>query len=323
MFGPVGDDDPGYWQQDKLRQRDASILDRHLQSRFQGQRFSGGQDPTVRAYAIPKNMQIALRENASGGLPKWNGAANNIPNYIQQAQSRFQSQGGMPNLPDPHNGQRPYFSSEVDASALMAQRVMAQAAQPVGPTHGAMPGHAMVTGQQQGQQGGRVCQLMEGHVFYSAMNLQGGFASPTPLVRRGGQIQGLNGRQFTVEGTAQCYVVDGLQTVDLSRMEPQRLVTLVRVSAPLLGTFMVPQEAVMEMNGGASQRQLLIDSGQQHAIHQRQQWAQQQQAQGLMLPSHQNRQVLQQQQVGRAVNPHQQVQQQGMDVLRRRGLLRG
>jgi hypothetical protein len=147
--------------------------------------------------------------------------------------------------------------------------------------------------------------------FYQPLQIQG-FGTTQPLARTGGRTQGLQGRQFQVEGVVTAYVVDGLQTIDLSKMEPSRLKPLVRVSAPLLGTFLVPQEAIQEMGGGGPSRQLLIDSGQQHRIEQRQNW-QNQQAQ--FMP--------QQQVPQRPMNPHDALQAQSRALLARRGLLRG
>ena len=299
LFGPVPDEQKDFWQRSKFAQRDAAILDRHFDSRSHGKKIEN----TMNAYSIPRSAKVALKETVVGGLPVWDGAASVWDDRYAQAQNKLVQRNQ--NIPDPWQGRRPGMVEEIDAGAVLQQRLMAQAANPGGATHGPMPGHAMVTGQQQNQQPS-TCTLMEGHIFYQALQIQG-FGTTQPLAKTGGQIRGVQGRQFQVEGVVTAYVVDGLQTIDLSKMEPSRLKTLVRVTAPLLGTFLVPQDAVQEMNVGGSSRQLLIDSGQQHRIEQRQNWSSSQSIQTQP----------------RTVNQQQTLQSQSRALLARRGLLKG
>jgi hypothetical protein len=252
LFGPVVDEQKDYWQRSKLAQRDAALIDNHFNSRAQGQKIQN----TMNAYSIPRSAKIALKETAIGGLPVWDGAASVWDDRYAQAQGKLLQANPLSTLKDPWQGRQPGMAEEVDAGAIMQQRVLSQAASRVGPTHGPMPGHSMVTGQQQSS----VCTLTEGHTFYQPLQIQG-FGTTQPLAKTGGRIQGVQGRQFQVEGVVTAYVVDGLQTIDLSKMEPSRLKPLVRVSAPLLGTFLVPQEAIQEAGGAMQSRQLLVDSG--------------------------------------------------------------
>lgn len=317
LFGPVPDEQKDYWQRSKLAQRDASLIDRHFDSRSHGQKIQNG----MNAYSIPRASKVALKETVVGGLPVWDGASSVWDERYTQAQGKLLTGNSLSTLKDPWQGRRPGMTEEIDAGAIMQQRLLSQAAGQGGPTHGPMPGHAMVTGQQQSQQQASVCTLMEGHTFYQPLQIQG-FGTTQPLAKTGGQIRGVQGRQFQVEGTVTAYVVDGLQTIDLSKMEPGRLRPLVRVSAPLLGTFLVPQEAIQEMSGGGPQRQLLIDSGQQYRLDQRQQWMHQQQQQQLLAQQQQQRPVLPAA-PSRPVNPQEAFQAQQREMLRRRGLLRG
>lgn len=312
LFGPVPDEQKDFWQKSKFAQRDAAILDNHFDSRSHGKKIEN----TMNAYSIPKSAKVALKETVVGGLPVWDGAASVWDDRYSQAQNKLIQRNQT--IPDPWQGRKPGMVEEIDAGAVLQQRLMAQAANPGGVTHGPMPGHAMVTGQQQSQQHTSVCTLMEGHVFYQALQIQG-FGTTQPLAKTGGQIRGVQGRQFQVEGVVTAYVVDGLQTIDLSKMEPSRLKTLVRVTAPLLGTFLVPQEAVQEMNVGGASKQLLIDSGQQHRMEQRQQWLHQQQSQQPVL-SQPQRQIMQN---PRVPNPQESLQAQSREMMRRRGLLNG
>lgn len=318
LFGPVSDEQKDFWQRSKLAQRDAAILDGHFDSRSRGQKLQN----SMNAYSIPRSSKIALKETIIGGLPVWDGAASVWDDKYTQAQGKLLQGNSLSSLKDPWQGRRPGMTEEIDAGAIMQQRLMSQAMNPGGSSHGPMPGHAMVTGQQQSQQQPSTCTLTEGHAFYQPLQIQG-FGTTQPLAKTGGRIQGVQGRQFQIEGTVTAYVVDGLQTIDLSKMEPGRLRPLVRVSAPLLGTFLVPQEAIQEMNAGGNQRQLLIDSGQQLRVDQRQQWMhQQQQQQQVLVQPQQQRQVMS---VApqRPMNPQESLQAQSKALLARRGLLRG
>lgn len=329
LFGPVPDEQKDYWQRNKLAQRDAHLLDGHFDSRSHGRRGINGHDPSINAYAIPRSSKVPLKETVVGGLLTFDGASLSWDEKYARAQSRLlQNENLHTQLPDPWNGRRAQMSEEIDGGAILQQRMLANMAAPGGPTHGPMPGHMLATGQQRSQQvGPAMCTLMEGHTFYQSLQVQGA-GTTQPLARTGGQIRGVQGRQFQVEGAVTAYVVDGLQTIDLSKMEPGRLKSLIRVTAPLLGTFLVPQEAIQEMGGGpGSQRQMLIDSSQHHHMAQRQQWANQQQAnaQSLLISQPANRQQPQQSQnYGRApANPQEMLQAQSRDLMRRRGLLKG
>jgi hypothetical protein len=328
LFGPVPDEQKDYWQRNKLAQRDAGLLDSHFDTRSHGKRLLNGQDPSINAYSIPRSQKVALKETSVGGLLVWDGASMAWDEHYARAQSRLLQQNNLPNnLPDPWQGRRAQMSEEIDGGAIMQQRLLANMASPGGSTHGPMPGHMLATGQQRSQQQGQqqVCTLMEGHTFYQPLQIQG-FGTTQPLAKTGGQIKGVQGRQFQVEGSVTAYVVDGLQTIDLSKMEPGRLKTLLRVTALLLGTFLVPQEAIQEMGGGpGANRQLLIDSNQQHQINQRQAWANQQNQnnQGLLISQPPSRTPMPQQNQPRPTNPQEILQAQSRELMRRRGLLRG
>lgn len=353
-FGPVSNEQPDFWQRGYAT-RDGHLLDGHFDHRSRGHRSINGQDSSINAYAIPKGMKVKLIENPTGGIPKIDGGALIWDENYVQAQSRLLQNGQVPNLPDPYQGQRPDGVQEVDIGNIMAQRMMNSRGtsnntgyQKLAPAqqqqHGPMPGYGINNPQVQQGGGNGTCQLQEGHTFFQALNIQG-FGTTTPLAKTGGQIKGVQGREFKMEGVHQCYVVDGLQTIDLSKMEPARQRTLVRVTAPLLGTFLVPQEAIITQEGGQSQgRQLLIDTNQSQNLQGRQQWMhQQQQAQ----QAQQQQQLIHTQQMQQQGRPQQQqyqqqyreqqqqmqqqqapqqrpnVQQMGVDLLRRRGILKG
>lgn len=303
-FGPVVDEQRDFWQRSKLAQRDAQIIDNHFNLRSHGQRIEFKNN-----YAIPKSMKVALKETKAGGLPVWDGANQTWNPRYAEAQSRLIQQNyEVPNARG--------MNEEIDAGKLMQQRLLSQAATMPSVQHGPMPGNAMVNGMQQNQQIARTCFLAEGHQFFLPLETQG-FGSTQVMAKKGGVLQGIQGRQFKLEEQVSAYVIDGLQTIDLSRMEPSRLLTLVRVSQPGQRPFLVPLQAVQEATNGRPERQLLIDSGQQHRIEQRQQWVNQPQR-GPMLPQPQQRQVVQPMQA-----PQNTLEAQSRALLARRGLLRG
>lgn len=324
LFGPVADEQKDYWQRSKLTQRDAALLDRHFDARSHGQKL---QTNSMSAYAIPKSQKVALRESRVGGIPIAEGGMQEWDEAYIRAQAKLAAKGGNVPVSDSWGGRIPGSTTEeVDIGRILQNRMISQAATPPNSNHGPMPGHAMATGQQRSQQIPSICTLQEGHTFYQPLKIDN-FGTTQPLVKTGGTIRGIQGRQFQAEGQVTAYVVDGLQTIDLSKMEPGRMKTLVRVSAPLLGTFLVPQEAIQEMSGGAgSGKQLLIDSSQQfrseQQMRQQQQYLHQQQQQrpGLTAQAPQ-RPVMPAQ--PRPTNPQEILQQQSRDLLRRRGILKG
>jgi len=317
LFGPVTNEQPDYWERNDLARRDRSLLDRHFDSRSRGGQWKNGQDPSVSAYSIPRSQKVALRESPVGGIPAYEGGGTSWDDKYLQAQAKLAGRAPT-NLPDPFQGRSPMSPEEVDVSRLLQTRAATQGPQLAGPQ----------------SQGPRTCTLQEGHTFYQALQIQG-FGTTQPLAKTGGLIKGVQGREFQIEGAVTAYVVDGLQTIDLSKMEPGRLRPLIRVTAPLLGTFLVPQEAIQEQGGQGPSRGLLIDSGQHHRVDQRSdqraQWqAQQQQAQhGLLIPNasqHLGRQSIPSQQFApqsRPANPQEILQQQQREMMRRRGILKG
>lgn len=317
LFGQVADEQRDYWQRNQLNQRDAAVLDQHFDNRARGGKWQQG----ISAYSIPRAQKAALKESRIGGILQVEGGDQFWEAEYLKAQAKLSGQS--PSIPDPWGGRNPGSVPEVDMTALLQQRMRSQGS----------PGNSFeIPGQQQPARSS-LCTLQEGHTFYSPLKVEA-FGTTQPLAKTGGTIKGVQGRQFQIEGQVTAYVVDGLQTVDLSKMDPSRLKPLYRVTAPLLGTFLVPQEAIQELSGNGmvnGGRQLLIDSGQQHRVEQlrmnqqqmlQQQQQQQQQRQG----QGQSRLLTSQpssQQQPRPTNPQEILQQQSRELLRRRGMLKG
>lgn len=311
-FGQVPDEQPDFWNKNEYSQQARRDLDGHFMARSHGKRI----EKSMSSYAIPRSQKVALVENKIGGIPQVQGGASTWDQKYLAAQGKLA--GAQPAARG--------LNEEVDAGAILQSRLAANAAAPGGPTHGPMPGHGMATGTGRGfnTSPSRVCTLTEGHTYFQPLQIQG-FGTTQPLAKSGGQLRGVQGRQFEVNETVTAYVVDGLQTIDLSKMEPGRLRTLVKVTAPLLGTFLVPQEAIQEMSGGPGSNRTVLTDGRGWTPQQMQQMQQQQmmQQRQVLTNAPVNRPAQMQQQYARPMSPQEQLAQQSRDMLKRKGLLRG
>lgn len=320
------DENPQYWQE---RQRDAKVLDRHWQLRSQGGNPLAEMNKS--AYVIPNHQKVRLKESAIGGLPEFQGRVQDISRNYAMAQTKLASQDPSKFIPTNQNTQGSPVQ-ELDGNALLFQRMLSNGTNTQNVTS---PQQLNIPQQPTSQ----VCQLTEGYSFYTALNT-GGFGIQTQLVKKGGQInQGFTGKQFQLEGVVQCYWIDGLPSpINLQTPEPTRMLNLVKVTLPMQGSFLVPQEAIIR-EGGIQQggRQLLVDQAREQIRQQAQRTPVYVQPQ----PSTMNppgRQILTNQNVGRPVinqplpqqrqpgvmvDQRQTLQQQSANLLRNRGLLKG
>ncbi len=308
QFGPMKDEQPDFWERNPYNQKSKNDLDRHFTERAHGKRI----EKSMSAYAIPRSQKVALRENKIGGIPVIEGGASNWDQKYLAAQSKLV--GSQPMMRG--------VNEEIDAGAILQSRLVANAASPPSSTHGPLPGHGMATGTGRGfEQPTQVCTLLEGHTYFQPLQVQN-YGSTQPLARSGGQLRGVQGRQFEVKGTVTAYVVDGLQTIDLSKMEPARLRTLIRVEAPLLGAFLVPQEAIQEVGGGPGAKRTLLTDARGYTPQQMQMMQQQQQRQ-MLTSTPAQRPVVMPPQPTRPMSTQEQLAQQSRDLLKRKGLLKG
>jgi len=130
---------------------------------------------------------------------------------------------------------------DVDAMSMMQSRQSGMAIPGMGPPP-ATAGAPMVT-------------LREGARFYRAVQAEK-WGHTQKMVRSGGAVQGVAGREFQLKGETQCYCIDSLPVVDLSQINPQYMMNLVEVSAPFIGTILVERSAVVPV-GQAGGQQLL------------------------------------------------------------------
>lgn len=307
--GPIQDEQPDFWNS-PLARRDRALLDQHYANRAHGGKWKDSGN----AYAIPKSQKVGLIESKIGGIPKVQGGMNNWdPRYLAAQGKVLDAKGMIQETPGSRG-----MDGEVDVGAIMYQRMLSQAAAPGGATHGPMPGHGMVTGQQASQQQPTTCVLQEGHTFYQALQINAPGVS-FPLVKAGGQIKGLQGKQVILQTEVQAYVVDGMKTVDLSKIEPGRLKMLYKVEIPLVGSFLVPKEAILETNNGSS-KQMLMD---QRHYQPQQRMVEPQvppQRSSVVVPNQYQRAQVMSQQPPRPTNS---MEANSREILRKRGLLKG
>lgn len=131
---------------------------------------------------------------------------------------------------------------EINAADIMSQRAMA--GMTVAPRHGQHPG---------------VVYLREGATYYRQIHNPDGFGTTMPLVRSMGPLAQVGGKTFDIKGDMRAYCIDNLPSVDLSRVNenPERMLVLVRVSAPFVGDILVPRAAIIETSPTQGSKQLL------------------------------------------------------------------
>lgn len=128
---------------------------------------------------------------------------------------------------------------EIDPMKMMQQRMM----------QGHLPG--------QTPSSNRSVMLREGAEYFRHLKGGDGFGNVIPLVRSMGQLNGVAGREFAHMGETRGILVDGMNMVDMSKIneEPDRISTYVRVRAPFVGDILVKSGTIIETQG--SQRVVL------------------------------------------------------------------
>ena len=105
-------------------------------------------------------------------------------------------------------------------------------------------------------------------VFFIAEGVQGyrqietnGFGSTVTIVMPIGPISDVVGKQFEFTAPMNCYAVENnLNPIDLSEINdhPERFIKLVKVSAPLGGTYLVSEHAIRPINHNNNQGKQLL-----------------------------------------------------------------
>jgi hypothetical protein len=155
---------------------------------------------------------------------------DNLPDWERQFWANKERQQAQQPV-RPQTGGR-----EIDAGALMAQRVMTN--QALGSNSG----------------GSSAVMLREGMPYYKLIPNPEGFGTTTPLIRHMGPLSQVAGKEFVVMNELRAYLVDNSPVVDLSKISssPDKFLTLIRVRAPFVGDILVAKEAVVFSTSGIS-----------------------------------------------------------------------
>ena len=126
----------------------------------------------------------------------------------------------------------PSRDREIDAGEIFSQNRMMQQ------THS-------------GRNGGAVSVfLREGFDYYRLVPNPAGFGTTVPLIRHVGKISQVQGKEFVMRQEVRGWCIDASSpAIDLAKMneQPERMLSLVEVEAPFVGTLLVPREALVEI----------------------------------------------------------------------------
>lgn len=162
---------------------------------------------------IPDWQAKYIQNRQTGKIPM----ANPIPNGT--------------NFSRPPNGPAP--RQDIDVTDLLKQRLMQG-----------------VVSSQGGQRGG-TADLVEGMPYYTRIQSDN-FGHTAPLFKQAGIINGPTSRGVQVKGELAGYIIDNIRgAVDMAKIaDSGDKISLVEISVPFLGTFMVQREAVINKNSG-------------------------------------------------------------------------
>lgn len=113
-----------------------------------------------------------------------------------------------------------------------------------------MDQYGMATNAVRQPQSAPMVMLREGAVYYKAVQVES-FGTTTPMVRNCGPLQGVAGREFELKQETHCYVIDNMAIVDLGNVDPSKMIRLVEVSAPFIGSLLVDESAIVPVTQGA------------------------------------------------------------------------
>jgi hypothetical protein len=140
---------------------------------------------------------------------------------------------GVPGNPVPNRG-----TGDIDPMAILQQRIAN------GQIH------------HQPQQSHQTVRLVEGHDFYKMVYKADGEYTIN-VVRKVGQLKNLSNKQFVLKGSEKCYELRGNEVLDLGKINPHDLKTLVAVETLFEGVILVPRSAVIEQGQNHNGKTLL------------------------------------------------------------------
>ena len=179
-----------------------------------------------------------LRNKQEQGKQKYRQSGNpaDLPHYPLPDQEIDMSRlsGNVPHMPSPQGN-----SGEIDAGAMLMQRMMARGMHPgMNPMGGMNPMPQGAAPQQQ------QVSLREGFEYYKEVSA--GFGSPASLVKKAGVISNVAGKQFLLKRVKDCIEVTN-EAVDLNNPPMDKHRRLVEVEAMWIGKILVPEEAVVKI----------------------------------------------------------------------------
>jgi len=154
------------------------------------------------------------------------------PAHITQNRQRAAQQGGQHNM----------GWQDIDVTSAMYSNADGLASRNMGP-------------QAQAQQ---QVMLREGAIYYRAIQADG-FGTTMPMVRNCGPVVGVVGKEFELRGETSCYLIDNMDVVDLANINPQKMLSLVEIRAPFLGTLLVEKNSIITPRPPNAGRQVLND----------------------------------------------------------------
>ena len=141
-----------------------------------------------------------------------------------------------PNFSQPPNGPAPRVENGtgIDVTDILKQRLMQG-----------------VVSSQGRQNGGSSADLVEGMPYYTRIQSDN-FGHTAPLFKQAGIINGPTSRGVVVKGELAGYIIDNIRgAVDMAKIaDSGDKISLVEISVPFLGTFMVQREAVINKTSG-------------------------------------------------------------------------
>jgi hypothetical protein len=92
--------------------------------------------------------------------------------------------------------------------------------------------------------------LREGHDSFRQLNVP----AEISLATNAGPLNGISGREFEFQGIRQFYILENQhEPVDLAKIDRSKLIKLAVVSAPFIGTLLVPESAVIKQQNRGMQ----------------------------------------------------------------------
>jgi len=179
-------------------------------------------------------------------MTDWKKKAEELPHYepahVTQKRSLEDTLKSIPGLPAPNPQYTPppptsdggWINADGDLfNHLMARRIQQGTQQPN-------------LGQNTISNSAPTVLVREGHKMFRRLEA----ASEVPIALCVGQVNGVSGREFEYKGIQRFYLLENQnEVVDISNLNPQKMINLAVVCAPFIGTLLVPENAIIKQQG--------------------------------------------------------------------------